>query len=93
MTSAAHCLIGLFGFFILTCLSCLYYFGALVASFASIFSHGVIFHLVYDFLCCEKVLSLIRFHLFIFIFTSLEDDLENILPEIYVKECFAYVFL
>ena len=27
-------------FFILTFLSCLYYFGALVASFASIFSHG-----------------------------------------------------
>ena len=39
-------------------------------SFANIFSHseGRLFILLYDFFCCAKVLSLIRSHLFIFVF-------------------------
>ena len=39
-----------------------------VVSIAIIFSWGLSLNLVYCFLCSEKLLSLIRFHLFIFVF-------------------------
>ena len=42
-----------------------------VASFANIFSHSVDCLFVYGFSCCEKLVSLIRFHLFIFVFISI----------------------
>ena len=43
----------------------------------------------------KKLLSLIRSHLFIFVFISinLEDSSKKILLQFYVKECSAYVFL
>ena len=74
-----HFLIGLFVFLILSCLSCLYILEInplLVASFANIFSHsvGCLFILLmvsfaYGFLAyVQKLLSLIRSHLFIFAF-------------------------
>ena len=52
-----------------------------VRSFANIFSHSVVFHFVFDFLCCAEVLSLIRPHMFSFSFISfvLGDRSEKIL--------------
>ena len=43
----------------------------------------------------QKLLSLIRSHLFIFvfIFITLGGGIEKDLAAIYVKECLAYVFL
>ena len=71
-SSLAHFLIGSFIFLELRCRSFLYTFEISclsVASFAIIFSHSegrLSFHLAYSFFCCEKLLSLIRSHLFIF---------------------------
>ena len=68
-----------------------------VASFAIIFSHSecCLFTLVIVSFVVQKLLSLIRSHLFIFAFISvilgggsLEDP-----AMIYIRECFAYVFL
>ena len=43
-----------------------------VASYPDIFSQSVLsFHFVYSFLCCTKLISLIRSHLFIFAFISI----------------------
>ena len=60
---------------ILNCMSCLYILKInplLVVLFVNIFSHSVSsFHFVYGFLFCAKALSLIRPHLFIFIFITL----------------------
>jgi len=43
----------------------------------------------------KKLLSLIRSHLFIFVFISINlgDSSKKILLQFYVKECSAYVFL
>ena len=51
------------------------------------------FCLVYGFLCCVKALSLIRSHLFVFIFITLGGELKKGFAMIYVMECSAYVFL
>ena len=69
-------LIGLFVFLVLSCMSCLYILEInpmSIVSFAIIFSHfwRLSFHLAYSFLCCAKALSLIRAHLFIFVFISI----------------------
>ena len=68
-----------------------------VNSFANIFSHseGCLFHLIYGFLCLQKLLSLTRSQLFIFvfIFITLGGGSKKDLAAIYVKECFTYVFL
>ena len=98
-SSLAYFLIGLFIFLVLSCMSCLYIFeinSLLVASFAFIFSHSesCLFTLLIVSFAVQKLLILIRSHLFTFAFIS------NILgggsqdsAVIYVRECFAYVFL
>ena len=73
--SLAHFLIGSFIFLELNCRSCLYIFEISflsVASFAIIFSHseGCLFTLLIVSFVVQKLLSLIRSHLFIFTFIS-----------------------
>src|SRR5574339_639090 len=74
-SSLACFLIGSFIFLELSCRSCLYIFEIsclLVASFAVIFSHseGCLFTLLIVSFVVQKLLSLIRSHLFIFAFIS-----------------------
>ena len=74
-SSLAHFLIGSFIFLELSCRSCLYIFeinSLSVASFAIIFSHsdGCHFTLLIVSFVVQKLLSLIRSHLFIFAFIS-----------------------
>ena len=74
-SSFAHFLIGSFIFLELSCRSCLYIFEISclsVASFAIIFSHseGCLFTLLIVSFVVQKLLSLIRCHLFIFAFIS-----------------------
>ena len=68
-----------------------------VALFTNIFTHseGCLFVLFMLSFALQKLLSLIRSHLFIFvfIFISLGGRSEKDLAEIYVKECSADVFL
>ena len=68
-----------------------------LASFANIFSHskGHLFILFMIFFGLQRLLSLIRSHLFIFVFTfiTLRSWIRKFLTAIYVKECSAYVFL
>ena len=73
--SLAHFLIGSFVFLELSCRSCLYIFEInplSVSLFAIIFSHseGCLFTLLIVSFVVQKLLSLIRFHLFIFAFIS-----------------------
>ena len=70
-----HFLIGLFVFLVLSCMSCLYILEInplSVVSFAIIFSHsvGCLFTLLLVSFVVQKLLSLIRSHLFIFAFIS-----------------------
>ena len=72
----AHFLIGSFIFLELSYRSCLYIFeinSLSVASFAIIFSHseGCLFTLLIVFFVVQNLLSLIRSHLFIFVFISI----------------------
>src|SRR5574339_187299 len=74
-SSLAHFLIGSFIFLELSCRSCLYIFEISclsVASFAVIFSHsqGCLFTLLIVSFDVQKLLRLIRSHLFIFAFIS-----------------------
>ena len=74
-SSLAHFLIGSFIFLELNCRSCLYIFEISrlsVASFAIIFSHsvGCLFTLLIVSFDVQKLLRLIRSHLFIFAFIS-----------------------
>ena len=75
--SSAHFLIRLFGFFLLlSCMSCLYILEInplSVASFANIFSQsvGCLFILFMVSYAVQKLLSLVRSHLFIFVFISI----------------------
>ena len=74
-SSLAHFLIGLFIFLELSCISCLCSFEISclsVASFAIIFSHseGCLFTLLVVSFVVQKLLILIRSHLFIFAFIS-----------------------
>ena len=73
--SFSHFLIGLFVFLVLSYMSCLYIFEInplSVVSFAIIFSHseGCLFTLLIVSFAVQKLLSLIRSHLFSFIFIS-----------------------
>ena len=99
-SSLAHFLICTFVFLVLSCMSCLYIFEInflSVASFAIIFSHSeacLFTFLIVSFLL-QKLLSLIRTHLFIFAFDVhysgrwvIED-----LAMIYVRQCSAHIFL
>src|SRR5574337_251278 len=74
-SSLAHFLIGSFIVLELSCRSCLYIFEISclsVASFAIIFSHseGCLFTLLIVSFVVQKLLSLIRSHLFLFAFIS-----------------------
>ena len=73
--SFAHFLIGLIVFLLLSCMSCLYILEInplSVVSFAIIFSHseGFLFTLLIACFVVQKLLSLIRSHLFTFVFIS-----------------------
>ena len=75
-SSLAHFLIGSFIFLELSCRSCLYVFeinSLSVVLFAIIFSHseGCLFTLLIVSIIAQKLLSLIRSHLFIFYFISI----------------------
>ena len=72
-SSLAHFLIGSFTFLELCCISCLYIFeinSLSVSSFAIIFSHyeGCLFALLIVSFVMQKLLILIKSHLFIFAF-------------------------
>ena len=74
--SFPHFLIGFFVFLVLSCMSCLYILEInplSVVSFAIIFSHseGCLFTLLIVSLAVQKLLSLIRSHLFTFVFISI----------------------
>ena len=74
--SFSHFLIGLFVFLTLSCMSCLYILEIKllsVVSFVIIFSHseGYLFTLLIVSFAVQKLLSLIRSHLFIFDFISI----------------------
>ena len=71
--SSAHFWIGLFVFFILSCMNCLYILEInplSVVSFANIFSRseGCLFILFMVSFAVQKLLSVIRSHLFIYFF-------------------------
>ena len=73
--SFSHFLIGLSGFLVLSCMGCLYILEInplSVVSFAIIFYHseGCLFTLLIVFFSVQKLLSLIRSHLFTFVFIS-----------------------
>ena len=90
-SSLAHFLIELFIFLVLSCMSCVYIFeinSLSVASFAIIFSHseGCLFTFLIVSFIVQKLLSLIRSHLFIFAFISTTLVIED--PAvIFVREC------
>ena len=91
--SFPHFLIGLFVFLALSCMSCLYILeiNPLSVSFGGIFSHseGCLFTLLIVSFAVRKLLNLIRFPLFTFVFISVT---LGDLGLIYVIECSAYVF-
>ena len=73
--SFPHFLIGLFVFLVLSCMSCLYILEInplSVVSFAIIFSHseGCLFTFLIVSFAVQKLLSLMRSHLFTFVFVS-----------------------
>ena len=71
----SHFLIGLFVFLVLSCMSCLFILeiNPLSVSFAIIFSHpeGCFFTLLIVSFAVQKLLSLVRLHLLIFVFISI----------------------
>ena len=74
--SFSHFLIGLFVFLLLSCMSCFYILEInplSVVSFAIICSHseGCLFTLLTLSFAVQNLLSLIRFHLFTFVFISI----------------------
>ena len=73
--SSSHFLIGLFAFLILSCMSCVFWklIPCWLHCFANIFSHsaGCFFILFMVSFVIQKRLSLIRYHLFIFVFISI----------------------
>ena len=75
-TFFSHFLIGLFVFLVLSCISCLYILEInrlSVVSFAVILSHseGCLFPLLIVSFAVQKLLHLISFHLFTFVFISI----------------------
>ena len=88
-----------FGFLTLSCMSCLYILDInplSVISFANIFSHsvGCLFILFMVSFSVQKLLRLIRSHLFTSAFISYAlGQIQKNIATIYVKECSAYVFL
>ena len=98
--SSSHFLIRSFVFLVLSCMHCLYILEInplSVVSFAIIFSHseGCLFTSFIVFFAVQKLLSLIKSHLFTFAFFfgySRRWVIED-LALIYVIDCSAYVFL
>ena len=66
-----------------------------VTSYANIFSNsvGFLFILLMASSAVQKLLSLIRSHLFVFIFITLRGGSKRNLAAVYVRECSAYIFL
>ena len=95
--SYAHFLTGLFIFLVLSCLYILEINSLSVVSFAIIFSlsEGYLLVLFIVSFAVQKLLSLIKSHLFTFIFISitLRKEVIEDLAVIYVREYSAYVFL
>ena len=93
--SFPHFLIGLFVFLALSCMSCLYILEInplSVVSFAIIFSHseGCIFTLLIVSFAVKKLLSLIRSHLFTFVFICYSRRwVREDLALIYIIDCSA----
>ena len=92
--SFSHCLIGLFVFLALSCMSSLYILEInplSVVSFAFIFSHceGCLFNLAYSFLCCAKAFKFNQAPLvyFCFYFCYSRRWVIEDLALIYVIEC------
>ena len=76
LRSFPHFLIGLFVFLVLSCMNCLYILEInplSVVSFVVIFSHseGCLFTLLIVSFALQKLLGLIRSHLFTFVFISI----------------------
>ena len=98
-SSLAHFLIGSFVFLELSCRSCSYIFeidSLSVASFAIIVSHSEgCLHLAYIFLCCAEAFNFnsVSFVYFCLYFQYSGRRVIEDLAMIYVRECFAYVFL
>ena len=83
----------------LSCMSCLYIldinplsFGHIICKYFLPFSR-LSFCFVDSFLGCQKLLSLIRSHLFIFAFIYFRRQIQKNIAMIYVQECSANVFL
>ena len=98
--SFSHFLIGLFVFLALSCMSCLYILEInplSVVSLAIIFSlsEGCLFTLLIVSFAVQKLLSLIRSHLFTSVFISiiLKRWIQKNTAVIYVEECFTCVLL
>ena len=95
--SFSHFLMGLFVSLVLSCMSCLYILeiNPLSVSFAIIFSHseGCLFTLLIVYFAVQKLLGLIRSHLFTFFFHCSRKWIIKYLALIYVIECSAHVFL
>ena len=88
----SHFLTVLFAFLVLSCISCLYILEINYLSFVSHFE-GCLFTLFVVSFVVQKLLSLIRSHLFIFVFISITLAGIEDLAGIYVFECSAYVLL
>ena len=91
--SFSHFLIGLFVFLVLSCMSCLFILEIhplTVVSFAIIFSHskGCLFTLLIVSFAAQKLLRLIRFHLFTFVFISV-----TLLPWRWVIENLVLIYV
>ena len=96
--SSAHFLIELFVFWMQSSRSCLYILeinSLLVTLFTSIFSHSVacLFILLMVSFAVQKLLNLIRSHLFTFVLIFIRRWTQKDTAVIYVKECSAYVIL
>ena len=98
--SFSHFWIGLFVFLVLSCMSCLYILEInplSVVSFPIIFSHseGCLFTLLIVSFAVQKLLRLLRSHLFTFVFVSITLGGRRVIEDlslIYVIKCSAYVF-
>ena len=93
--SSTHFWTGLFVFLILSCMSYLYILDInplSVASFGNILSHsmGCVFVLFMVSFSVQKLLSLIRSHLFTFAFIFFRRWIKKDIAAIYVRECSAY---
>ena len=94
----AHFLIGLFGFLILSCVSCFYILEIKplsLALFANTFSHfwGYLFILFMVSFAVQKLLSLIRSHsLFLFLSPLLQERIQKDVNTTYVKRVFCLCF-